>query len=299
MKIIAGSHNLALAQNVSKQLNAPLVQSEINKFPNGEFKIYIKENLSSEEVIIINSLSHPTHENIFQLILLADAAKRVGAEKITALIPWLAYSPQDKVFREGEPLSSKTLIAAIENTPIDNFILLDLHSNLVLDYFTKQAVELTALPLFTKFAERNLNLSRENWYVVALDKGSLKRSTMLAESLGLHVKSFTKHRDRETGEITYTKFPKELDKKNVILIDDYTSTGSTLVKASNYLKENGVEKCLCFLTHTVTNEGVERVLESNIDKLITTTSIPSEDIAHDKLTVLDISPVFSEYLQTL
>lgn len=294
MKILAGSHNGYLAQKVSQKTGFSVIPISISRFPNGEYKIQIKESLSGQKCIIINSMSHPTHDNIMQMFLLADAAKRSGAKKITAIVPWLAYSPQDKVFRQGEPLSSKVLVSLLESLPINNFILLDVHSSLILDYFQKPVKEISALPLFQEYINQNLTINSVDWYVVALDKGSIKRSSRLAKLLKLEIKNFNKKRDQETGEITYTRFPEELQNKNVIIVDDYTSTGGTLVQAVEHLKGNGARECVCFLTYCVSREGLDAVLKSRINQLIITNSITYPDLKHDKLTILDISSLIAQ-----
>src|SRR5258708_8559630 len=109
MKIIAGSSNQPLAKEMAEQLKLDMVRVEISKFPNGEKRIWVKDNIRGENIILVQSLSDPTDEQIIELLLMVDALERAGARHVNAVIPWMGYSIQDKVFREGEPLAAKVI----------------------------------------------------------------------------------------------------------------------------------------------------------------------------------------------
>src|SRR5689334_16422294 len=137
MKVVSGSSNLKLAQGIASQLGGNVIEIEIEKFSNGEKRIRILENLKDEEVYLVQSFLPNTDEYLIETLLLSDAIKRLGAKKIIGIFPWLSYSPQDKVFREGEPLSSEVIVRVLEHH-IDEFLLLDIHSELVLKMFSKK-----------------------------------------------------------------------------------------------------------------------------------------------------------------
>src|SRR5258708_21386290 len=109
MKIIAGSSNQPLAKEMAKQLNLDVVEVEIGTFPNKEKRIWVKDNIRGENIILVQSLSNPTDENVIELLLMVDALERAAARHSNAVIPWMGYSIQDKVFREGEPLAAKVI----------------------------------------------------------------------------------------------------------------------------------------------------------------------------------------------
>ncbi|PJC42800.1 MAG: ribose-phosphate pyrophosphokinase, partial [Candidatus Pacebacteria bacterium CG_4_9_14_0_2_um_filter_36_8] len=126
MKIIAGSSSPKLAENIALQLNAPLVDCDIDTFANGEKRIHISNTVKNQDVLIIQSFSKPVDDRIIETALIADALERLGAHEINLFIPWFGYSFQDKVFMPGEPLSAKVIAKIIESTCIKKVYLLDL-----------------------------------------------------------------------------------------------------------------------------------------------------------------------------
>jgi ribose-phosphate pyrophosphokinase len=128
MRVVAGSSNPQLAENVAKQLDTELIPCEISKFANGEKKVTVSQGAKGEEVLIVQSFSTPVDEHIIETLLIADALERLGTKHIQLFVPWFGYSFQDKVFLPGEPLSAKVIARIISNTSINKAYLLDLHN---------------------------------------------------------------------------------------------------------------------------------------------------------------------------
>jgi ribose-phosphate pyrophosphokinase len=212
-------------------------------------------------------------------------------------MPWFGYSPQDKIFRNGEPLSSFVIIKMLESAAIDKFITLDIHSKIVLDYFDREIVNISVDKLFADYISGNFAVD-DDWCIVSLDKGSRKRAKSLAEKIGgLEVIEFDKERDRDTGDIRFISVKGKVKNRKVIAFDDFTSTGSTLIKSCKHLKVLGAEDYICCITHIVVNETIEKIQKSNIDKLITTNSIniPILD-SYSKVSVLDVSQILANQI---
>ena len=198
--LISGSSNKPLAKKIAKRGNIKLATTELTVFPSGDSRIHIKDKLEGAEVFILQSTNGEIDHYIVQTALIADAARRLGAEKIVAIMPWFGYSPQDKVFRAGESLSSEVVIKMLESSPIDEFVVMDIHSSLVLDMFTKPVMHLSAMDVFIDHFKDKLD---ETWVAAALDKGATDRAKQFSDVLNLELVQFDKTRDKDSGEVTF------------------------------------------------------------------------------------------------
>lgn len=287
--VVSGSSNKVLARSIARKNHCELARVQFKYFPNKEKIVRILSKIEGKDVVVVQSLSAPPDENIIELALLTDAAKRAGAKTIIALIPWLGYSPQDKVFRKGEPLSSEVIIKMLDYIGIDKFLLFDLHSNLILPRFKSLAEHKSALPLFVNYFKKEIK-DKKNWVTVSVDKGSLERASEFANSLRLPIARFDKKRNKNTGEVKFIKFDGDVAGKKIIAFDDYVSTGSTLIKSAEYMKSIGAVEYHFCVTHIVVKEAIKKILHSKIDKLITTNSVfIPELLRYKKAKVLDLA----------
>ncbi|MFC1780462.1 ribose-phosphate diphosphokinase [Patescibacteria group bacterium] len=293
--LLSGSANRPLALKVAKELSIKLGRVEIESFPNNEIRIRIQENVKDKTVFIIQPTIFPAERYILELALLADGAKRSGAKKIVAIIPWFGYSPQDKVFREGEPLSGEVVIRMLEATAIDEFAVADIHSDLVLKMFKKKVHSLSAMSVFIDYFRKELDKS---WVSVALDKGALERAEKFSKALKLPLVKFDKTRDRKTGEVTFHKLEGSVEGKNVISFDDFVSTGGTRIKGCDFLKKEGVKKYYDCVTHLIVPETTRKLEKSNIDKIFITDSIHLESKwKFGRLKVLSIDRLIANFVK--
>lgn len=296
MIILSGSSNTALAQEIADILGVKLADVEISKFPNGEKRIWVKEEVADQTVVIVQSFSDPVDEHIIELSLLADACKHLHAKEIIAVVPWLGYSPQDKSFRTGEPVSVHVIARLIETMGIQKLITADLHSPRSLDFFSIPTVELSSLPLYIEFfKQRDL----DNHVVVAVDKGAMPRSEKFANALGLPLCVFEKFRDRYTGEVTLTHKSGEVKGKKAISFDDFVSTGSTRISAANILKQMGVKYYTDCITHGIlAGDSPQKIQASLIDEMITTNTYFIPDYKKiPKLRIISIASIIADALK--
>lgn len=293
--LISGSAHHSLAQKVARVLKKRLANVEIESFPNKEIRIRIVDKLKGKVVFIIQPTNRRVNDSIMELAFLADAAKRSGAKKIIAIVPWFGYSPQDKVFREGEPLSSQTVISMLEATPIDEFAVVDIHSERVLKMFAKKVTHLSAMPVFVDFFRDKL---KGNWASVALDNGAVDRATLFSKALDLPLVKFEKTRDRKTGEVTFHALEGSVEGKNVISFDDFVSTGGTRIQGCDFLKKKGALKYYDCVTHLIVPETTEKLKKSRIDKIFITDSLHLDsNLRFSRLKILSIAPILAEYIK--
>jgi len=290
MKIISGSSNTQLASQIAHQLNIPLMDTEITQFANGEKRVWIKEAVRGENVILVQSFSQPTDENIMEFLLLTDALERLGVRHISLFLPWMGYSLQDKVFREGEPIAAKVVADLISNVYIKRVFLLDLHNTSIPGFFSIPTEYLSAMSLFVDYVKTNIDLSQA--VVASPDFGGLKRARLFAKTLGLDLVNIDKDRNLQTGEVTAFGVHGNVKNKIVLLFDDCILSGGTVVEAAEILKKEGAKQVYFLATHGLfTGEAKEKLQKSMVDKVVITNSIAQDNLPK-KIDVLDLSSIF-------
>lgn len=297
MKILSGSAHPSLARQVARELKTELVPAAIKSFPNAEKKIQISARVKNETVFIIQ----PTikDKDIIELALLADAARRKGAKKIIAVTPWFAYSPQDKVYRPGEPFSVNLMIKILETSGINRFILLDFHSEKSLLLFKQPPNHQSASQLFVDYLQkRNL----VDFVVVCLDRGDWPRSKKFSSGLKKPVLVLEKTlRNRETGQVEFLGLKGQIDAKNILFFDDFVSTGQTLIKAAKFLKKEGARKIIACVTHYLPVKGLSaRLAASPLDEILVTDSLPiNRRQQFKKLKIISLAPLLAKSIKEM
>lgn len=292
--LLSGFANRPLALKIAKSLNIKLGKLELEEFPNKEIRIRVLEDVKDKIVFILQPTIYPAERCILELALISDAVKRKGADKVVAIIPWFGYSPQDKVFRKGEPLSVEVVIKMLEAASIDEFVVVDIHSKDTLKIFTKKVYHLSAMSVFIDYFKDKLE---GKWISVALDKGALERAQKFAKALNLPLVKFEKTRDRLTGEVTFHRLKGSVKGKNVISFDDFVGTGGTRIHGCEFLKNEGVKKYYDCVTHLIVPETTKRLKASKIDKMFITDSIHLDSkLRFRRLKVLSITPLIAEFI---
>lgn len=189
MKILYGSANIDLAEKIAKLGKSKLCEIELSKFSNGEDRVWIKDKNLQNKAVVIQSFSNPADVHIIEFCLICDALKRMGIKDITAVIPWFAYCVQDKIFRPGEPLSSKVIAKIVQNSRISKIITIDLHNETMAGFFDIPFTHLTANQVFIDYFKQD-GISID--LVISPDVGGLKRASKFALSLGLPMSAINK-----------------------------------------------------------------------------------------------------------
>jgi len=294
MQIFSGSSNPELASKLGK-----VGKIEISKFANGETRVWVKEREIEKQVVVVQSLSSPTNEHLIEFCLICDALHRGGATEIIAVIPWMGYSKQDKVFRAGESLSCKVVAQILQIAKPVKIITLDLHNKVTLGFFDCPIVELSAKPLLREYFAEFAGL------VVAPDSGAVKASTAFAEELGVGVVYLDKKRDLESGEVVVMGMSGSVRGKDILIIDDNVFTGATLLETAKELKKTGAKSIKVGLTHHLYVRGVQEKIEASaIDEIVVTDTVGnksqisnSQIFKSNKLKILSVAQLIVDELR--
>jgi len=291
--ICSGSSNPVLAKKLAQKLGTKLAEVHLDKFANGEARVWVAEKKVPREAIILQSLSRPADEHLVELMLLADALRRLGASEITAVVPWLGYSQQDKVFRSGEPLSVKVIAKMLQVVPLKRLITFDLHNQAILGFFEIPVTNLSARPLFVDFFKQDLS---KDTLVVAPDEGAVKNSRVFAQELGVPVAYVDKKRDLVSGQVTISGLSRSVKGKEILILDDVIVTGSTLLKVAGFLKTQGAASIRVAATHYLDIPGTQAALEKSAINTIAATDTVAPPIKFPKLQILSVADLLVQEL---
>jgi len=276
LKIVSGPSSLNLAQKISKILNAPLVKVRTKRFPDGEFYFKFEENITGENLLIVQSLYPPQDAHAMELFIILHTARDLGAETIKVFAPYLAYSRQDERYLEGECLSAAMIAEVLEKLGADTVYTIDVHNENVLRMYHIPIYNLTASgELARYFAKKRL----EDPLVISPDEEELaiRRVKHAAEVLDADWDSLEKKRDRYTGEIiTYAK---DLDVKgrDAVIIDDIISTGKTIANAAKILRDQGAKRIFVGVSHALLlGDSVKIIRDSGVKEIVGTDSVMND-----------------------
>ncbi|MBI3283213.1 ribose-phosphate pyrophosphokinase [Candidatus Curtissbacteria bacterium] len=294
-KIFAGSSNKSLAQAVSLKSKIPLGKIDLGVFADGEIDVWVEDRVNNSNVFVVQSNSAPVNDHIIELALIADALKRAGVHKITAVIPYLAYSRKEKQSRSGEPISAKVVADLITASGINKVVCLDLHADAIVGFFNVPVIYLSALSVL---ADRIKREKLTDPIVVSPDTGGVKRARNFAALLSAPLAVMEKHRfveKRDTMEVL--SMSGELKGDTAVLIDDVISTGATIVENANALKEKGVKRILVAATHGFfAGSAVEKLENSPVEKIFVTDSIEQKQKSK-KIEVVSVAGLIANCLK--
>jgi ribose-phosphate pyrophosphokinase len=247
------------------------------------------EDVDGEDVVIVQTTSPPQDTHLIQLLLLINAAKDLGARYITAVVPYLAYSRQDKKFRPGEAVSLKTVIRLIEAAGANKFVTVDVHNVEALKEFKIPFVDLSAMYVLGEYAK---SCGFGGAFSLAPDEFASSRAKVVDDVLGGGYGWLKKERDRVTGEISVAKKVFDVQGRDVVVVDDIISTGGTMVAATKLLREQKARKIMVMCTHPLLIGGAkEKIIRAGADSIVGTDCVPSD------VSIVSIAPVIAEYLR--
>lgn len=287
--IISSIDNLELATKIAHNLDVQLMKADLRIFSDGESKIRM-DSVSNKKCIIIHS-THPfADQRLMQLFMMIYKCNKDGAKDICALIPYMAYSRQDRAFIDGEVISIDLIGEILESIGTNQLVTIDIHNPKILSNFSFRTNNISAIPLLACYVLDHLK--PHNPLIVSPDNGGINRAAELAKLLNTDMISLVKIRDRYTGEIQ-TKFEgsKSICDRDTIIVDDMISTGNSLINAAKVLKELGVQNIFVLCTHAVLLENaIEKLSDAGIKDIIATNSIPNV------FARVDLGPMLSQYL---
>jgi len=298
MKVFAGSSNLALAEEITRNLKIKLGKSVLERFSDGEIHFYICENVRSTDVFVIQTGAYDANFHLMELFLMIDAFKRASAERITAVLPYYCYARQDWKERPRVPISARLIADLVEAAGADRLLTMDLHSPQIQGFFSIPVDNLMAEPVLAKFIK---TLGLVDLTIVSPDAGGVGRARRFAKRLEAKLAIIDKRRPApNVAQVLHVIG--EVKDRDVVILDDMVDTGSTLVKSIGALKKEGARKVFAACTHAVlSGKAVEKIENSEIEKLIVTDTIPLHDkaIANKKISVISVAELFAEAIRRI
>jgi len=286
--VVPGPASQSLGQKVAENLNAQIVSVNLKNFPDGEYCLRFEGELKGEEVVVVQSTGPPQDTNIMQLLLMLDAAKDLGAEKVTAVVPYLAFARQDKRFLQGEVVSAETFVKLIETCGTDRFITVNIHAENTLKRFSVPTENLSAI---TSLAEHFKNRGLDGAFSLSPDKGAVGLAEEADRVLGGGCGWLRKERDRYTGEIQVEEKSLNVEGRDVIVFDDIISTGGTIARAVKILKNQGARRVYTACVHPLLiGEAKQKIMQSGAEEIVGTDSIPSS------VKTVSLAPLIAEAL---
>jgi ribose-phosphate pyrophosphokinase len=271
--VVSGPASRSLGLKVAELLKANIVLVNLKAFPDGEYCLRYDGNLKGEKVVVVQSTGPPQDTNIMQLLMMIDTAKDLGAEKVIAVVPYLAFGRQDKRFLPGEAVSVKTIVKLIEACGTDQFLTINIHSKDILRRFSIPTENLSAITLL---AEHFKNRGLDRAFSLSPDKGAIGLAEEANQVLGGDYGWLRKERNRFTGKIQMEEKSFNVDGKDVIVFDDIISTGGTIAKAVKMLKTQGARRVYAACVHPLLiDEAEKKITESGIEEIVGTDSVLS------------------------
>ncbi|HJQ50032.1 MAG TPA: ribose-phosphate pyrophosphokinase [Gaiellaceae bacterium] len=299
LMVFAGRSHPALAAAMAEKLGVELGDVELGTFPNDETYCRYLESIRGADVFIVQTGSPPVDKNLMELVLMIQAAKLASAKRITAVIPWFPYSRQDRKAKPREPISARLVADMLQLAGVDRVLTMDLHAGQIQGFFTIPVDHMTALQLFaTHF--RDLGLTGEGVVAVAPDAGRAKHAVRFAEMIEA---SFAiMHKMRVAADhVEMTEVTGKVRDRIAIVGDDVSTTGGTLVAGAQALKEHGASEVNVFVTHALfSGEALERIGESDIDRIVVTDSVPIDPRNRpENMTVLSVCGLLAEAIMNV
>ncbi len=284
--IFSGSSHVKFAKDLVQSLDVSLGNLKIDQFPDGEIGVEILEDVEGKNVFVVQSLANRPNHFLMELLLIVDALKRASAKSIVCLIPYLAYSRQDKKDGKQTAISSRLVADLLEKAGVTKIITMDLHTDQIQGFFNIPVTHLSSEEIFQKQIG---NFLFDDPVIVAPDLGRAKFVKKFAKKAGYELAFIDKNRIG-SKEVECSALIGQVQGRDVILIDDICSTGSTLKAASILCKQNGAKRISVFVTHGLFAKNVLDI--SEIDQFFVTDTV--EMLPHQKLAILSVTGLFAK-----
>lgn len=294
MKLFACRSSKDLAQRIADKLGISLGKSSVTSFSDGEFQPCFDESVRGCMVFIVQS-TNPPAENLLELLLMIDAAKRASAYKVIAVIPYYGFARQDRKDRPRVSIGSKLTADLLSTAGVDRVITMDLHADQIQGFFNVPVDHLFGSAIFAPYIEK---LSLSNLTVSAPDMGGSKRANAYSRHLQSEMVLCYKLR-KKPNVIEEMSIIGEVEGRNVVIIDDMVDTAGTLSLAANMMKDRGATSIRAFATHPIlSGNAIQRIDESALEELVVSDSVPFT-IDSPKIKVLSIADIFAKTIQAV
>lgn len=300
MMVFSGNANPDLARAVTSRLNLPLGKGVVSRFSDGEIMVEIMESVRGQDVFIIQPTCAPTNDNLMELLLMADAARRASASRLTAVIPYLGYSRQDRRPRSVKvPISAKMVANMICRVGFDRVLTVDLHSDQIQGFFDIPVDNVYSSPILLGDIWRQ---KHPNLIVVSPDVGGVVRARAIAKRLDDADLAIIDKRRPRANESEIMHIIGDVKGRSCVIVDDLVDTAGTLCNAAKALKERGALKVVAYCTHPVlSGKAISNIENSVLDELVVTDTIPLQGAAHEcpRIRQLSIAGMLAETIRRI
>ena len=290
MKIFSGTSNRPLAERIAAYVGMELGAVDINRFPDGETFVKIRDNIRGCDVFIVQSICKQPNEMLMELLIMIDAMRRASARRITAVLPYFGYARQDRKDQPRVPITAKLVANLLVAAGVNRILTVDLHAQQIQGFFDIPVDHLYASPAIAKYL-RELGLPDP--VVVSPDTGGVKAAYAYSKMLGTGLAIVAKQRiglDVEAFSVVG-----DVQGRDVVMVDDMATTCGTLCAAAKLLVEHGARSVRAAVTHaTVTAQGVERLRQSPVQELVVTDTVPIGETGSLPVTVLSVGDLLGE-----
>ncbi|MEX0845632.1 MAG: ribose-phosphate pyrophosphokinase [Balneolaceae bacterium] len=294
LAIFSGTSNPALARAIAEEYGTSLGDVTIKKFSDGELYVKYEQSIRGEDIFVIQS-TPPPGDNIIELLLLLDAAKRASVKRVTAVMPYFGYARQDRKDQPRVSIGSKLMANLLVKAGADRVLTMDLHAAQIQGFFD---IPLDHLYASRAFIDHFTSNPIDNLVVVAPDVGSLKMARSYSKKLGATLAFIDKRRPK-ANQSEIMNLIGEVEGKNVLIVDDLIDTAGTLTNAAAALKERGALNIVAICTHPIlSGPAYQRIEDSPIDELLVTDTVQLRQPS-DKIRVLSIANIFAEAIQRI
>lgn len=300
MKIFAGNSNPDLAVKISDQAGVPLGNAKITRFADGEIQVEIQESVRGQDVFLLQSTCPPVNNNYMELFIMLDALKRASARSITAVIPYYGYARQDRKVAPRAPISAKCMADLLTTAGATRVLSVDLHATQIQGFFNAPVDHLFAIPTLAA-AWRNSYGKGEEFVTVSPDAGGVERARAFASRISSSLAIIDKRR-LSPNEAKALHVVGDVSGKRAIILDDMVDTAGTLTQGVDSLLKNGAKQVFAICTHPVfSGPAISRLIESPIEKIWVTDTIPLSAAAQacDKIEVISIAPLIAEAIKRI
>ena len=298
IRLFSGTAHPELSEAIAKALDMELGKVDIQRFPDGEIFVQYIDNLRTADAFLIQPTCNPANDNMMELLIMLDAARRASAARITVVIPYFGYARQDRKDKPKVPITAKLVANLMTVAGAERILTLDLHSQQIQGFFDIPLDHLYAAPVMLPYMQEKLKIGSDA-VVVSPDSGSVKMAHSFADKLNCGFAVVAKRRVNATT-VESSHLVGDIKGRDCVICDDLTTTAGTLCGAAELLKREGANKVYAIVSHCLLTEvGRERVKNSAIEQLITTNTVPHADAEDFRIHTLCVAPLLAEAIKRI
>ncbi len=298
LMVLSGNANLDLAHEICRELNVPLGEMLVGRFSEGEVRVQIKDNIRGKDVFIIQPTCPPVNDNLMELLIIIDAARRASAKRITAVMPYYGYARQDRKDQPRVPITAKLVANLVVASGVDRVLTMDLHASQIQGFYDIPVDHLYAINVLCDYFDKK---KISNLVVVSPDVGGIKMARAYAKRLGAALAIVDKRRESpEKTEVMHILG--KVKGMNAVIVDDLVATAGSMIEAVEALHKKGVLSVYAAVSHGVlSGTALTRIQDCQaLKEVITTNSIPLKDAGkHSKIKVLSVASLLAEAIKRI